>query len=236
MSDKMLTVEQLIKELDKFNHKELHVHHTWKPAHKSFNGSNHQAIQDGMRTHHVKTNKWSDIAQHVTLFPDGTFLTGRSFGKNPASISGYNSGAFCVEMVGNFDKPGDKDVHPNNLGYDKFEGKQREAMLKLANYFINKKKYIRFHRENAPKTCPGTSIDKTKFMSDAKNIYNEVKEVKKEVPNIPSLWAKKDVEEMVKNGYTDGSRLHDNITRQEAIVIVNRLRVNLLKEIEKLKK
>ncbi|OHR74016.1 hypothetical protein HMPREF3291_05365 [Bacillus sp. HMSC76G11] len=158
MADRLLTLEQLLKELDKYKHRELHVHHTWKPNHSNFTGKNHQAIQDGMRNFHVNSRKFQDIAQHVTLFPDGMFLTGRNFGINPASISGQNHGLpFCVEMVGDFDK-----------GKDKFEGKQKASALGLAKYFDDKKRYIRFHREDAAKTCPGTSIDKAEFMKEVK--------------------------------------------------------------------
>jgi hypothetical protein len=159
MTDRLLTVDQLLDELKRYNHRELHVHHTWLPNHANFNGKNYQAIQNGMREHHIKVRGFSDIAQHVTLFPDGMFLTGRDFGKNPASISGHNHGLpFCVEMLGDFDK-----------GRDKFEGAQKAAILKLAKWFADRGKYIRFHRENAPwKTCPGTSIDKDEFMREVK--------------------------------------------------------------------
>lgn len=157
MADKKLTVDQLINLLKKYNHKELHVHHTWKPRHSNFNGRNHQVLQNGMRNYHVNTNGWQDIAQHVTLYPDGTFLTGRDFNTTPASIRGYNTGAFMVEMIGNFDK-----------GNDKLEGKQEASIVKLAQYFDSRGKYIRFHRENASKSCPGTGISKTEFMAKVK--------------------------------------------------------------------
>jgi hypothetical protein len=68
-------------------------------------------------------------------------------------------GAFAVEMLGNFDK-----------GHDQFTGKQKEAMLMLARFFYDRGKYIRFHREHAPKTCPGTSIDKEVFINEVKNL------------------------------------------------------------------
>jgi hypothetical protein len=45
-------------------------------------------------------------------------------------------------------------------------------LLKLAKYFDDKGKYIRFHRENSPKTCPGTSIDKDIFISEVRAIEN----------------------------------------------------------------
>lgn len=40
--------------------------------------------------------------------------------------------------------------------------------------------------------------------------------------SIPSRWAKADIEEAVKLGVSDGSRLHDPVTRQEAIVLAMR--------------
>ena len=75
-----------------------------------------------------------------------------------------------VEMVGDFDK-----------GKDKFEGPQKEVMLTLARFFDLQGKYIRFHRENAPKTCPGTSIDKNQFMAEVRQ-YVKGTSVKKEEP------------------------------------------------------
>jgi len=161
---KILNLGELLKELDKYNHKELHVHHTWRPNHAQYYGTNHtdedkRAIdrQKAMRDFHVNTNGWSDIGQHVTLLPDGRFVTGRPFNQTPASIKGYNTGAFAVEMIGDFDK-----------GQDRLEGWQRESIIGLAKYFDSKGKYIRFHRENAAKTCPGSGIDKDEFMAEVR--------------------------------------------------------------------
>ena len=153
---KIITIDELLKILDKYNHKELHVHHTWEPDHSNFNGSNGIKLQENMRAYHLSKG-WSDIGQHVTLLPDGTFVTGRDFAKTPASIEGHNIGGFACEMLGNFD-----------IGHDKLEGKQRESIIKLAQYFNKKGRYIRFHRENSPKTCPGTSIDKDAFMKEVR--------------------------------------------------------------------
>jgi hypothetical protein len=72
-------------------------------------------------------------------------------------------------MIGNFD-----------TGHDKLEGKQKEEILKLIKYFIDKygKSSIKFHREGpgVTKTCPGTSLDKNKLIQEAK-IMGEKKEV-----------------------------------------------------------
>ena len=158
--DRIITIDELLQILDKYNHKELHVHHTWSPNHTNWNQRPDGLFwQQSMRNYHVNTLGWQDIGQHVTLLPNGLFVTGRDFGINPASISGYNTGGFAMEMLGNFD-----------IGNDNFTGSQKESALKLAKYFLDKGRYVRFHRENAPKTCPGTSIDKEVFISEAKNI------------------------------------------------------------------
>lgn len=167
---RFLTIEELIKELDKYTFKQLHIHHTWKPAHSSFRGNNHIAMQQSMKDFHMNTNKWSDIGQHLTLFPDGKWLTGRPFNITPASIKNWNTGALAVEMVGNFDIPSTGTF--NDLGYDLLQGKQKEEILKLIKYFIDKygESSIKFHREGpeAGKTCPGTSLDKNKLIQEAK--------------------------------------------------------------------
>lgn len=45
----------------------------------------------------------------------------------------------------------------------------------------------------------------------------------------PSDWAKKDWQEAVENGYFDGMKPRANFTREQAAVVVNRLRHNFLK-------
>ena len=158
--DEIITLQELLKRLDKYNHKELHVHHTWRPDHSTyFNRPDPLYWQAAMRRYHKETNGWSDIGQHVTLLPDGRFVTGRDFSRDPASIKGYNTKAFAVEMIGDFD-----------IGKDVLEGKQRESIIELARWFDKRGRYIRFHRENSSKTCPGSGISKEEFMREVKNL------------------------------------------------------------------
>ncbi len=179
MADRILTTDQLIKELAKFSFKQLHIHHTWKPTHRDFNGKNHLQLQQSMRNYHVNTRGWKDIGHHLALMPDGKWVTGRPFNLTPASISGWNTGALAVEMVGNFDKPGTGSF--NSSGYDKLAGAQLESVLALIKYYGDRFGYsgVKFHREGpgVTKTCPGTSLDKATMISQAKNY-------KKEDPNL----------------------------------------------------
>jgi SH3-like domain-containing protein len=81
----------------------LQQHHTLLPAYPHFDGTNHVALQQGMKRHHVVANGWADIGQHFTTFPDGTVMTGRPLDVAPACISFNNQHAICLEHLGNFD-------------------------------------------------------------------------------------------------------------------------------------
>lgn len=82
----------------------IQQHHTYRPSYSGFNGSNHFDLQRGMRNYHINNVGFSDIAQHFTIFPDGEILTGRSLETNPAGIRNRNSGAICIENLGDFDQ------------------------------------------------------------------------------------------------------------------------------------
>ena len=88
----------------------IQVHHTGSPEYKHFyksNGTHEDELtrQNNMKSFHVNTNGWSDIAQHFTVFPNGKIVTGRRLSKTTAiGIKGWNSNKICVEIYGNFDK------------------------------------------------------------------------------------------------------------------------------------
>lgn len=151
------------------------MHHTWAPNHSHFTGSNHRAMQDSMKDYQVKTNGWSDIAQHLTIYPDGKVMTGRNINRAPASATNYNGSdpkhPFMFEMIGNFDK-----------GHDTLQGKQLESVLEICRHFGN----IVFHREclingKEPKSCPGTGIDKELFVKMVNQPQEQKKEDKEEI-------------------------------------------------------
>ena len=72
-----------------------------------------------MLRHHVHDRGFEDIAQHVTIAPDGAIWTGRDWNRTPASVGfGMNGGVFMFEMIGNFDN-----------GHDAFEGAQHDATI-----------------------------------------------------------------------------------------------------------
>ncbi|CDO03090.1 lysozyme [Oceanobacillus picturae] len=136
---------------------ELHVHHTWKPNH-----SNKQSLlqlHENMRHYHVGTRGWQDIGQHVSIGKNGDAALGRDIKIMPASAFGHNGTPnwhpFMFEMIGDFDK-----------GHDKLDGDQLDTVMAISQYFNNKGKKIRFHREmDNHKSCPGTGISKDWYMA-----------------------------------------------------------------------
>ncbi len=132
----------------------IHMHHTWKPTHSQYRG---YATIEGMWRYHTQTNGWSDIAQHITIAPDGKIWTGRSWNRAPASARGYNgtsrSGPFMFEMIGDFD-----------TGRDPFQNPQRKTVIDVISILMEKfdlpSSSLRFHNHMTnQKTCPGTSIN-----------------------------------------------------------------------------
>jgi hypothetical protein len=113
---------------------------------------------------------WSDIAQHVTIDPDGYIWSGRSWNRSPASALGYNSSrVFMFEMIGLFDK-----------GKDPFIGVQRSVAHAVCAAIIFKfdlsaKTAIRFHRDinHTGKTCPGSAVDKAEFIAEVERLIEE---------------------------------------------------------------
>jgi hypothetical protein len=197
---KKISAEDLILNLEKYDYNQFHVHHTWKPNHNDFNGGNHLALQKGMKNYHVNTLGWNDIGQHISVFPDGAIVTGRDFSKTPASIRGHNTGAFAMEIIGNFDK-----------GNDELAGKQLISVLKITKHFIDANVDVVFHREHSNKTCPGTSVNKKTFIKLANQINNI------------SDWAIDSWKKAIDKNITDGSRPNEFMTREQFATMIDRL-------------
>jgi len=136
-------------------------HHTWKPNYDSFNGRNHFELQQSMKNYHTLPKEkggrgWSDIGQHLTTFPDGSIITGRSFNRTPAGIKGKNRGAIMIEHLGDFDKGKDvmTKVHAANIVLlnailcKSFGLKPSTSTILYHNWFASWK------------SCPGTNFFK----------------------------------------------------------------------------
>lgn len=169
--DSLSEFKTWIKQQPRYNYTGLQVHHTALPDYSCFykaNGTTEDELtrQNSMKSFHVNTNGWSDIAQHFTVFPNGKIVTGRRLSKTTAiGIKGWNSNKICVEIYGNFDK-------------DVMTKEQKEAVICLYGELCKKfnltpsTSTIRCHAwftaggtylgdyvaGRSAKTCPGTKF------------------------------------------------------------------------------
>ncbi len=133
------------------------MHHTWYPTQSDYCGCD---TIDKMYRFHVEDRGWDDIAQHISIAPDGALWTGRDWNMTPASVGGgLNKGVFMFETIGNFDE-----------GCEVLEGAQLASVIlviaEVQEYFALPPEALLFHREIplTDKTCPGTSIDKGRIL------------------------------------------------------------------------
>lgn len=169
---KRLTLEQFADLVDRFHFTRkittVHMHHTWRPNHSQFKG--HETIV-GMWNYHTRHNKWSDIAQHITIDPEGFIWLGRNWNAPPASAKGQNGGPdggpFMFEMIGDFDR-----------GCDPFAGKQRETVIRVIALIQQRFRLpptkLLFHNMVSGKTCPGSSIRYQDVLDEVEQAHREV--------------------------------------------------------------
>ncbi|MGH8855385.1 MAG: caspase family protein, partial [Telluria sp.] len=169
---KRLTLEQFADLVDRFHFTRkittVHMHHTWRPNRSQFKG--HETIVS-MWNFHTQHNGWSDIAQHITIDPDGFIWLGRNWNAPPASASSQNgtqqAGPFMFEMIGDFDK-----------GKDPFDGAQRETVIRvialIQQRFGLAPTKLMFHNMMSGKTCPGSSIRYQDILTEVEQAHQEV--------------------------------------------------------------
>lgn len=165
---KQINREQFAALLDQFhftrNINAVHMHHTWKPNHAQYRG--HETIV-GMWRFHTETKRWQDIAQHISIAPDGSIWLGRNWNLPPVSATGHNgnsiAGPFMFEMIGNFDR-----------GNDPFAGEQRkttlEVIARIQRKFQLAPESLVFHNAMSTKTCPGNGIDYAEIVAEVRNL------------------------------------------------------------------
>lgn len=146
---------------------EIHVHHTWRPNHSQYRGL---SSIESMRNYHVYEKGWSDIAQHVSIGPDGSIWTGRDWNRTPVSAFGFNhAGVFMIETIGDFDH-----------GKDELKGAQYDALLTVVAgiqdlFGLPLWWSIKFHNQMSGKTCPGSAISRSKFIIDVRSKLAELR-------------------------------------------------------------
>jgi len=139
-------------------------HHTFIPSYKDFNGHNHFDRLRSMEEAHLQRG-FTEIAQNLTIFPDGTVAVCRAFDTAPAGIKGANKHGLCIENLGDFD-----------TGKDQMTAAQRDTILKVNallcqkfnltpntdsivyHHWFDLNKGIRTNGTGTTKTCPGTGF------------------------------------------------------------------------------
>jgi hypothetical protein len=187
-----LTIEQLLAALAAGTSRKItavHIHHTWRPTAGQWRG---KKTVEAMRRVHMEERGWNDIAQHLTIGPDGSLWSGRALAAAPASAIGHNGnaneGPFMIEMAGDFDIGGDPFCPPQSTSAYRVVGL-------LCLYFSLRAQDVRFHREfNAAKSCPGTQLalepfraEVVKEMAARKKDYDSWK--KSRSTHLPSVYA-----------------------------------------------
>jgi len=106
--------------------KHIQQHHTYMPDYSCFRKDNHFSMLEGMKAYHVSRG-FSDIAQNITIFPDGLVAICRPLRTVPAGIIGANAYGICIENVGNFD-----------IGRDRMTDAQKDAIVRVTALLCKK--------------------------------------------------------------------------------------------------
>ena len=137
------------------------MHHTFRPNHARWREIGSAACVEGMCRSHVVDRGFADIAQHVSIMPDGSIWSGRDWNVTPASVGfGMNRGVFMFEVVGNFD-----------AGCDELQDAQLSSVLlvirSIQMRYSLPPEALLFHREvpQTEKTCPGTAVGKAEILA-----------------------------------------------------------------------
>ena len=167
---------------------------TWEKTDKKVFSEPHFGRAQSLDDYGKKTWGYSDghghyTAQNFTVFPDGKIIVSRNLNSKPIGIKGWNDGALCIEIYGNFDK-----------GKDIMNTSQKKAVIYLYGELCKRFKipvdtaHIRPHcwftaggtylgkynSSRSAKTCPGTNFwgvgcspsGFNKFLTDIKEYVN----------------------------------------------------------------
>ncbi|WP_339194095.1 peptidoglycan recognition family protein [Paenibacillus sp. FSL P4-0176] len=230
----------------------LQVHHTASPNYATRQLLNGIAKQDiwkcleGMRTYHLSQG-WSGTGQNITVTESGQIAISldRDLNKTPAGIAGSNTGAICIEIIGNFDKGGDT-----------MTDNQKQSVIHLyaclaekLNLSINTDTVV-YHAWYTPKTgtrlsdfipgkssktCPGTNFwgDGNSIAAANRNFIPQIKaELDRLRNNIPNatpvpITKPKDDEPMTEAEKLQVATLEKTIQQQADWIKAEKLKANM---------
>ncbi len=204
---RVLTPDQFEKEMNSFKFtrqlKRFQVHHTasptradWKRVVKRHSGDAKKAaleVTTGIWIFHTRPKSqggrgWSDGGMQTVTMPDGLIGLCRSWNRIPAGITGWNTGSFMTECVGDF-RRGKEYPMPDA---------QYQSLVRQIAAFQERAKLdhdaIMFHKEGQATACPG-DLEKGPLIQavaewkerDLESIDASDAEI--DVPSIPGIFS-----------------------------------------------
>ena len=194
----------------------IQIHHmaspsyaTWEKTDKKIFSEPHFGRTNSLNSYGKSTWGSRDqngkyIAQHFNIFPDGQITSGRSLNNTPIGITGWNTGAICIEIYGNFDEGQDVMNEAQKQAVialvaelcDRFDIKPSENTIRYHAWFTSKGSYLGgYVPGKSRKTCPGTAFFGGNTMKAFKEnflpaIQNYEKVPTQEVINVNSYMVK----------------------------------------------
>lgn len=172
----------------------LQVHHTFLPDYSNWAKDDPFRRQKNMKEYHINELGWDDIAQQLTIYPNGSVITGRNFNKTPIGIRGWNTNAVCVEIYGNFDK--DKMTKEQQetviaiygIMCEEFKIKPSVATIRYHGWFTLNGTYLGgYYKDKSAKSCPGLHFFGGNTMSAMKS--NFLPKIKAYIDGVePNEW------------------------------------------------
>lgn len=134
----------------------VHLHHAGHIRRADWRG--YETLRAMWYTHTLQQG-WSDLAQHLTIDPDGILWTGRDWNRPPCSCpyenGNTNSGPFMITLIGDFNSGGDR-FDASTAQY----GRTVEVIARMQLASALTPDTLRFHRDlDRSKKCPGETID-----------------------------------------------------------------------------
>lgn len=158
----------------------LQVHHMDLPNYNTWNNTDKRVYKTSPeldRTNSLNTygkNTWNSpdrngkyIAQHFSIFPNGKITTGRDLNSTPIGIKGWNQGAICVEIYGDFDYKQDVMTSSQKksvialyaLLCEKFNLTPGPNTIRPHCWFTSSGTYLGDYKPlKSAKSCPGTNF------------------------------------------------------------------------------
>ncbi|MDO8585586.1 MAG: peptidoglycan recognition family protein [Armatimonadota bacterium] len=134
------------------------VHHFYRPTAAQWKGLR---TLEQVRHFHVEEKGWEDIGYHVVMGPDSTIWLARPIEQAGAHCKGQNSRSVGLAFAADFDT---EDPAANGLATG------HQAAAAICERFEISDENIFFHRDFAPKSCPGLKMSLEPFRREVGRI------------------------------------------------------------------